>query len=83
MPGFLDRLDISTGVFPSGHGSGGVLDSIQFAHRTSGMRLWVGMDFNIALSVFIATIYGHHHYAAEGVASTVIAEAAWRIGRWG
>jgi membrane-associated phospholipid phosphatase len=79
----LDHLDISTSVFPSGHVA--VAFSSAFGLREVIPRrksLWIGA-FAVAALVYVATIYGRYHYAADGLASLVIAYAAARIGgRW-
>ena len=31
--------------------------------------------------VFMATIYGRYHYAADGLASIVLSVGAWRLSR--
>jgi membrane-associated phospholipid phosphatase len=75
----LDNLDISTGVFPSGHvavafaSAFGLLATLR--HRPT---VWVP-GFLIAMLVYIATIYGRYHYAVDGLISIVITFLAWRL----
>jgi membrane-associated phospholipid phosphatase len=71
----LDRGDIRSSVFPSGHVA--VAFSSAFAmwlavpNRRVGWTLFAG-----ALLVWITTVYGRYHYAADGLASLVISAAA-------
>jgi hypothetical protein len=45
--------------------------------------LW-GAAFAVAFLVYLATVYGRYHYAVDGLASMVIATAAWlAVSRWG
>jgi membrane-associated phospholipid phosphatase len=79
----LDHLDISTGVFPSGHVA--VAFSSAFALLSVlRQRRWIWCSaFIIATMVYVATIYGRYHYAVDGLASIVIAFVAWRVAeRW-
>jgi membrane-associated phospholipid phosphatase len=75
----LDRCDITTSVFPSGHVA--VAFSCAFGmlrawpHRR---RVWAGA-FLVAAMVYTATIYCRYHYAADGLASILISAAAWRV----
>jgi membrane-associated phospholipid phosphatase len=77
----LDRLDISTGVFPSGHVAVAFSSAFGLMSVLPQRRMLVTIAFAIATCIFVATIYGRYHYAADGLASIVIATAAWRIGR--
>lgn len=78
----LDHLDILTSVFPSGHvavamsNAFGLLVAVPSRHK-----IW-GAAFGAAGLVYAATIYGRYHYAMDGLASIVIATAAWRVGAW-
>ena len=72
----LDHGDIRASVFPSGHVAGGF--SCAFAmwiavpgHRALGWALLAG-----AVLVWITTIYGRYHYAADGLASFAITATA-------
>ncbi len=75
----LDHMDISTSVFPSGHVA--VAFSSAFGMLRAMPRLrWPAMALGVYASlVFVATIYGRYHYAADGLASIVLSVAAWRI----
>jgi membrane-associated phospholipid phosphatase len=77
----LDHLDISTGVFPSGHCA--VAFSSAFGLMAALRRRWITITaFLLALIVYAATIYGRYHYAADGLASIFISLAAWRFLEW-
>jgi len=72
----LDHGDIRASVFPSGHVAVGF--SCAFAmwiavpgHRALGWALLAG-----AVLVWITTIYGRYHYAADGLASLAITATA-------
>jgi membrane-associated phospholipid phosphatase len=79
----LDHLDISTGVFPSGHVA--VAFSTAFGLMLAAPKLraaWI-LAFVVAGVIFVATIYGRYHYAADGLASIAIAAVAWQsVGWW-
>lgn len=77
----LDHLDISTSVFPSGHVA--VAFSSAFGMLRALPRLrWPALALGIyALLVFVATIYGRYHYAADGLASIALSVGAWRVSR--
>jgi len=78
----LDHVDISTGVFPSGHVA--VAFSSAFGLMLAAPKLraaWI-LAFIAAGVIFVATIYGRYHYAADGLASIAIAAAAWRLVGW-
>lgn len=78
----LNHLDIATSAFPSGHvavamsNAFGLLVAVPSRHK-----IW-GAAFGAAGLVYAATIYGRYHYAMDGLASIVIATAAWRVGAW-
>jgi membrane-associated phospholipid phosphatase len=80
----LDHMDISTGVFPSGHVA--VAFSSAFGLLSAApqrRRLW-STAFVVAFLVYLATVYGRYHYAVDGIASMLIATAAWQAAsRWG
>ena len=73
----LDRLDISTSVFPSGHVA--VAFSSAFGLKRAlperpGMFIAI---LAVAAAVFAATVYGRYHYAIDGIASIGVCLAAW------
>ncbi len=72
----LDRMDISTSVFPSGHVA--VAFSCAYGLRAAAparRALWIGA-FCFGLVVYLATVYGRYHYAADGLASIVLTTLA-------
>jgi membrane-associated phospholipid phosphatase len=72
----LDRYDIHTSVFPSGHVAVGF--SAAFAMLlVLPERRWIGATLlAIALAVALATVYGRYHYAADGLAAAVTSAGA-------
>lgn len=79
----LDRLDISTSVFPSGHvavafSSAFGLLSVLRERR----RIW-SAAFLVAFLIYVATVFGRYHYAVDGLASITISCVAWKVAeRW-
>ena len=72
----LDHGDIRTSVFPSGHVAVGFSAAFAMwlavpARRGLGWTLLAG-----AVVVWITTIYGRYHYAADGLASLVVTGAS-------
>ncbi len=73
----LDRLDITTGVFPSGHCAVAFSAAFgMFSALKKRRRLWMPF-FGVATLVYLATIYGRYHFAIDGAASILIATASW------
>ena len=72
----LDRGDIHASVFPSGHV--GVGFDAAFAMRLAVPTRWMpaGGLFGLALLVWVGTVYGRYHYAADGLASLVVTSGA-------
>jgi hypothetical protein len=75
----LYTFDISTSVFPSGHVA---------VALSSTLGLWRALPekpglsyflFAVSTMVYLATIYSRYHYAADGLASVVIAVIAWGL----
>jgi membrane-associated phospholipid phosphatase len=75
----LDHYDISTGVFPSGHVAVGFSCGFGLLRALPRKRWWWGAIFSAASLVFLATVYGRYHYAADGIASIGISAVAWRL----
>jgi membrane-associated phospholipid phosphatase len=75
----LDRYDISTGVFPSGHVAVAFSCGFGLVRAMPRKPWWWGAIFATATMVFIATVYGRYHYAADGIASIGISTAAWLV----
>ncbi len=75
----LDHMDITTGVFPSGHVAVAFSSAFGLLYAVPARRkLWLAAFFAAAL-VYIATIYGRYHYAVDGLASIAISAVAWRL----
>jgi membrane-associated phospholipid phosphatase len=74
----LDHLDISTGVFPSGHVAVAFSAAFGLLGAIPARRLAWGVAFAAAALVFTATVYCRYHYAVDGLASIAISLAAWR-----
>lgn len=75
----LDRFDITTSVFPSGHVA--VVWSTAFGARRALPRCKGG---SAGLTVFaalvtVATVYGRYHYAVDALAGILIATAADQV----
>jgi membrane-associated phospholipid phosphatase len=78
----LDHLDISTSVFPSGHVAVAFSCVYGLVRAVPGRRLVWGSALVMAFAVWVATIYGRYHYAADGLASVAVATLAWLVADW-
>ncbi len=75
----LDHLDISTSVFPSGHVAVAFSSALGLKSAMPAQLTLFRVFLVLAASVFVATIYGRYHYAADGVASILICLVTWRV----
>jgi hypothetical protein len=75
----LDHYDISTGIFPSGHVAVAFSCGFGLLRTIPRKPRWWGAIFCAAALVFLATIYGRYHYAADGLASVGISTTAWVV----
>jgi membrane-associated phospholipid phosphatase len=75
----LDRYDISTGIFPSGHVAVAFSCGFGLLRALPEKRWWWSGIFMVATLVFVATVYCRYHYAADGIASIGISTAAWLV----
>ncbi len=75
----LDRLDISTGVFPSGHVAVAFSTAFGLLSAMPERKPLIASGFTFAAAVYLATVYGRYHYAMDGLASMAIAGIAWRV----
>jgi len=75
----LDRYDISTSVFPSGHVAVAFSSGFGLLRALPQRRWWWGTIFAAAVLVLAATVYCRYHYAADGAASVGISVLAWLI----
>ena len=74
----LNRFDISSSVFPSGHVAVAFCAAFGLLRAVPERRWFWGVMFTTATLVWIATIYCRYHYAADGLASLGISALAWR-----
>lgn len=75
----LDHLDIATSVFPSGHVAVAFASYYAIRRALPG-AVWVHRTvLGVAVCVFLATIYGRYHYAADGLMSILITSLAFRV----
>jgi membrane-associated phospholipid phosphatase len=75
----LNRLDISTSVFPSGHVATALSCALGMRTALPGSRGPTFVFFVLTISVWLATIYGRYHYAVDGLASILICIALWKL----
>lgn len=75
----LDHCDIATSVFPSGHVAVAFSSAFGLLRALPGHRAFRAAMFGVAATVYTATIYGRYHYAADGLASLLIAVMAWLV----
>jgi len=73
----LNHLDISTSVFPSGHVAVAFSSAFGIRRALPGSLVTFLVFLSLAVLVFVATIYGRYHYAADGLASVLICLIAW------
>ncbi len=76
----LERFDIRTSVFPSGHVA--VAFSAAFAMLlTLRENRWAGgLLLLLAFLVWLNTVYGRYHYAADGLVSLLLSMGASAVG---
>lgn len=75
----LGNFDISTSVFPSGHVAAAFSSAFGLIRAVPDCPRLCAAGLTAAALVFLATIYGRYHYAADGCASLLISVAAWRL----
>lgn len=77
----LDHLDISTSVFPSGHVAVAFSSAFGMLRALPELR-WPFCTLGLySVLVFVATVYGRYHYAADGFASIALSIFAWRLSK--
>jgi membrane-associated phospholipid phosphatase len=75
----LDRADIHSSVFPSGHVAAAFSAAFgMFAALPERKRVGGGM-LVLALLIAAATVYGRYHYAVDAIGSIAITVIAWRF----
>ena len=77
--GILDRMDIATSVFPSGHVAVAFSSALGMRRAMPEARGWFWFFLALAVSVFAATVYGRYHYAVDGLASIAVSLVAWSV----
>ena len=77
----LDRYDISTGVFPSGHVAVAFSSALGLFSVLRERRWIWPLSFLMAFLVYVDTIYGRYHYAVDGLASICVVLMVWGVNR--
>jgi hypothetical protein len=77
----LNHLDISTSVFPSGHVAVAFSSAFGIERAIPENRRIFGLFLALASMIFVGTIYGRYHYAADGLASLLICLACWGVSK--
>jgi membrane-associated phospholipid phosphatase len=72
----LDRFDIRTSVFPSGHVTGAFSAAFAMLLALPERKHVGGILLLLATSIAMATVYGRYHYAVDGAAGFLISVAA-------
>jgi membrane-associated phospholipid phosphatase len=75
----LDRMDIATSVFPSGHVAVAFSSALGMRRALPEWRWGFGVLLFLACSVFVATVYGRYHYGVDGLASVAVSLSAWAV----
>jgi len=75
----LDRLDISTGVLPSGHVAVALSSALGMFAALPRRPIFGWCVLGLAALVYLATIYCRYHYAVDGLTSIVVVCAVCRI----
>ena len=73
------RLTVEALEFPSGHVAVAFSSGFGLLRAMPRKRWWWSAIFATATMVYIATVYGRYHYAADGIASIGISTAAWWV----
>jgi len=68
----LNHWDIRSSVFPSGHVAAAFSTAFAMRLAAPGRRALFGALLAIALLVWMNTVYGRYHYAADGLASLAV-----------
>lgn len=73
----LDRWDIQSSVFPSGHVAAAFSAAFALHLAAPDRRPLTGLLVVNALLVWVNTIYSRYHYAADGLAGLAVSAAAF------
>jgi membrane-associated phospholipid phosphatase len=72
----LDHWDIELSVFPSGHVAAAFSAAFAMGLAVPERRALAGTLLGLAVLVWINTVYGRYHYAADGFAGLAVSGAA-------
>jgi membrane-associated phospholipid phosphatase len=72
----LNHWDIRSSVFPSGHVAAAFSAAFAMRLAAPGRRALFGALLAIAVLVWMNTVYGRYHYAADGLASLAVSASA-------
>ena len=75
----LDRADIHSSVFPSGHVAAAFSAAFGLFAALPERKRIGGAMLVLALLIAAATVYGRYHYAVDAVGSMAITVIAWRF----
>lgn len=75
----LDRYDIRTGVFPSGHVTAAFSAAFGMLLAFPERKRVGGMLFALATAIAITTVYGRYHFAVDGLAGLLVSVIAAAI----
>ena len=75
----LGHFDITTSVFPSGHVAAAFSSAFGMIRAVPDYPKLCAAALAAAILVFLATVYGRYHYAADGCASILISFISWRL----
>jgi len=75
----LDRLDISTGVLPSGHVAVALSSALGMFAALPSRPIFGWCALGLTALVYLATIYWRYHYAVDGLISLVVVCTVCRI----
>lgn len=73
----LDKWDISSSVFPSGHVAVAFSCAFGILRALPEKRGAFLSVLTIAAMIFTATVYCRYHYFVDGLASLIISATAW------
>ena len=72
----LDHADIRSSIFPSGHVAVGFSAAFAIWLAVPERRALAWMLLAIAFLVWVSTVYGRYHYAADGLAGLAVSATA-------
>jgi membrane-associated phospholipid phosphatase len=72
----LNHWDIRSSVFPSGHVAAAFSAALAMRLAAPARRRLAGALLTIAVLVWMNTVYGRYHYAADGLAGLAVSVTA-------